>query len=156
MTENAVTIRRAQTRDAEATLVLLKELAEHEESSQHVHVTQHQWENYLHRQDVIIFVAELEGSPVGYASALRRAHLWSGQDIIALDDLYVQARHRNKRIGERLMRAMADLAGHDGLTIRWEVMPTNVQGQRFYSRLGAKLFTKVIASWSPWQYRPTT
>jgi ribosomal protein S18 acetylase RimI-like enzyme len=138
------------------TLRLLKELAKHEESSQHVHVTENQWQEYLHRDDVIVFAAEMDGSLVGYVSALRRPHLWSGRDIVALDDLYVQSLHRNRRIGERLMRAVADLARMDGLTVRWEVLPTNSQGQRFYSRLGAKLFTKVIASWTPEQYGPAT
>lgn len=156
MHASSVTIRRAHSEDAEATLTMLKELAEYEESSKHVQVTPNRWEEYLDRDDVILFIAEAEGSPVGYSSALRRPHLWSGRDIIALDDLYVRASYRNRLVGERLMRAMADLAADEGLTIGWEVLPANLAGQRFYSRLGAKLLTKVIASWTPEQYGSPT
>ncbi|MET4097310.1 GNAT family N-acetyltransferase [Arthrobacter sp. UYCu712] len=152
MAGGPVAIRRAQPRDAEATLTLLKGLAEHEDSSQHVHLTLKQLEEYLHRDDVIIFLAEVDGSQIGYSSALRRTYFWGGSEIIALDDLYVRASHRNKRVGEHLMKAMAGQAAHDGLTVMWEVTPTNVAGQRFYSKLGAKLSTKVIATWTPEHY----
>lgn len=150
--EAQVVIRRADADDAPATLTMLKELAHHEDSAEHVHVTPDRWAQYLRREDVIVLLAEQDGVPVGYTSALRRAHLWSGRDILALDDLYVRATHRNRRVGERLMRAMAAHAAADGLTIRWEVLPSNSSGRRFYERLGARLFTKVIASWTPEQY----
>ncbi|OKI53559.1 hypothetical protein A6A27_32670 [Micromonospora sp. CB01531] len=50
------------------------------------------------------------------------------------------------------MLALARIAADDGLVICWEVQPENAGAQRFYRRLGAGLFTKVIAGWRPESY----
>ena len=57
-----------------------------------------------------MLLAERDGGPVGYVSAVRRLHLWTGGDVLALDDLYVRPGHRDAGIGRRLMAALAALA----------------------------------------------
>ena len=147
-------IRRAGPDDAPVVDILVREIADHEGDSEHVTVTVERWRTLLGRADVTVLLAERAGEPLGYVSAQRRLHLWSGRDILALDDLYVRAQARDGGVGRELMTALARCAAADRLTIRWEVKPDNVAAQRFYRRLGARLFTKVIAGWRPESYLP--
>ena len=84
---------------------------------------------------------------VDVASMVRELHLWTGGDVLNLDDLYVRPGHRDAGVGRRLMTALADLAAPDGLLVRWGMEPDNVDAQRFYRRLGATLRPKVLAAW---------
>jgi ribosomal protein S18 acetylase RimI-like enzyme len=148
----AVTIRRAIPDDARTVAAMVREIAAHEGHSDQVHVIEAQWRALLARADVIVLLAEREGSSIGYVSAVRQLHLWSAGDILALDDLYVRPGHRDGGVGQQLMGAMAAIARPDQLTIRWGVEADNVSGQRFYRRLGAALRPKVTATWSPSAY----
>lgn len=149
---DSITIRRAGPNDAPIVDTLVREIAAHEGDSAHVTVTAAGWRNLLGRADVTVLLAERAGEPLGYLSAQRRLHLWTGGDILALDDLYVRAQARDGGVGRELMTALARRAAVDRLTIRWEVKPHNEAAQRFYRRLGATLFTKVIAGWRPENY----
>lgn len=142
-----ISIRRAGPRDAAAVLAMVRELAAHEDSLEHVSVDQGQWHRHLGNPDIVVLLAHRADEPVGYVSALRRPYLWGGCDLLALDDLYVRERARNAGVGGRLMRGMAEAASRDGLLVRWEVQPDNAAGLRFHARLGARLFNKTIASW---------
>ncbi|WP_406075250.1 GNAT family N-acetyltransferase [Micromonospora sp. NBC_01638] len=151
---DTIHIRRAGPDDAPLVDTLVREMAAHEGDSAHVTVAAEGWRELLGRADVMVLLAERAGESLGYVSAQRRLHLWSGGDIFALDDLYVRAEGRDGGVGHRLMTALARYAAADRLTIRWEVKPDNEAAQRFYRRLGATLFTKVIAGWRPESYLP--
>ncbi len=146
-------MRHATPEDAEVVHAMVRELAAHEDSLEHVLVGVPEWRGLLARTDVTVLIAEHEGEVIGFASTLRRLHVWSGGDLLALDDLYVRRDHRDKGVGSRLMSAVARLAaGHD-LPVVWGVRLDNHAGQRFYARLGATLSTKMTASWTPERYR---
>jgi ribosomal protein S18 acetylase RimI-like enzyme len=85
-------------------------------------------------------------------SAVRQLHLWTGGDVLALDDLYVRPGCRDAGVGRRLMGALAALAAPEQLLIRWGMEADNVGAQRFYRRLGATLRPKVLAAWTPAAY----
>jgi GNAT superfamily N-acetyltransferase len=106
----------------------------------------------LERPEVIVLLAECDGEPVGYVSALRQLHLWTGGDVLGLDDLYVRPGHRDAGAGRRLMAALAGLAAPEQLLIRWGMEVDNVDAQRFYRRLGATLRPKILAAWTPAAY----
>lgn len=142
-----VDVRRAGPDDAETVLTMVREIAAHEGDVTDVASDLPTWTAMLARPEVVVLVAERDGLPVGYVSAVRRLHLWLGTDILALDDLFVRAGHRDAGVGRLLMRALGALA--DGMLIRWEVQEDNVAAQRFYRRLGATLRRKVIAFWRP-------
>jgi ribosomal protein S18 acetylase RimI-like enzyme len=89
-------------------------------------------------------------------SALRRLHLWTGTDVIALDDLYVREQFRDGGLGERLMVELARLALPEQLTINWGLREDNVHAYRFYARIGSGLHTKVVASWPHAAYSKLT
>jgi ribosomal protein S18 acetylase RimI-like enzyme len=150
VTGGQLTITKAGAADASLVATMVLEIATHEESAAAVLVDEDRWRSMLGRDDVVVLVASDAEGPVGYVSAIQQLHLWSGGDILALDDLWVRERARNRGVGERLMRAITDEAQQRALeVVRWGVECDNVAAQRFYARLGARLHTKVIATWRP-------
>ncbi|MER6579953.1 GNAT family N-acetyltransferase [Nonomuraea sp. NPDC001023] len=141
------TIRRATPEDAAIVHDLMRGLAEHQGQSSAVTVGVEDLERLLARPEITYLIAERSGRAVGYVSWLERISFWSGQDYLALDDLYVTGSERGDGVGEQLMQAVAEAA--DGKVIRWEVGEANVAAQRFYARIGATLTTKKICRWQP-------
>lgn len=148
-----VHIRPATAADAAALNDMVRELADHEGNLEHVRVGADGWRELLARPDVAVLIAEDETGALGFTSTVRRIHLWTGGDLLALDDLYVRPGHRDRGVGGQLMSAVAHLAAEDDLLVQWGVRLDNHAGQRFYARLGATLNTKMTASWAPAQYR---
>ncbi|MGY1806343.1 GNAT family N-acetyltransferase [Blastococcus sp. SYSU D00669] len=148
----SLTIRPAGPDDAPEVAAMVREIAEHEDQSAHVHVDEALWRTLLGRPDVTVLLAERDGAAVGYVSAVRRLHLWTGGDVLALDDLFVRPGCRSGGVGRRLMTALAAVAAPERLLITWGVEPENTDAQRFYRRLGARLRPKVLAAWSPEAY----
>ena len=146
------TIRLATVEDARDIDAMVRELATHENTLDEVRVTAETWRLFLSRPDVTVFIATARGEAVGFVSTVRRLHVWSGGDILALDDLYVRPGHRDKGIGTLLMNAVAALASCEDLLVIWGARPDNYSGHRFYSRLGATLCTKTTAAWTPEAY----
>jgi ribosomal protein S18 acetylase RimI-like enzyme len=145
--ESIVDVRRAGPEDAETVLTMVREIAAHEGDASDVVSDLAAWKAMLARPEVVVLVARRDGHPAGYVSAVRRLHLWLGEDILVLDDLYVREGFRDAGVGRLLMLQLAALA--DGTLIRWEMREDNHAAQRFYRRLGASLRTKVIACWRP-------
>ncbi|MGY1693702.1 MULTISPECIES: N-acetyltransferase family protein [unclassified Geodermatophilus] len=152
MSPPATAIRRATPADAATVAAMVREIAAHEDQAEHVHVTDERWQQLLGRPDVLVLLAERDGAAVGYVSAVRRLHLWTGGDVLDLDDLYVRPGCRDGGVGRRLMAALAALAAPEQLLVRWGVEADNVDAQRFYRRLGATLRPKVVAAWTPAAY----
>ena len=151
-TTTTITTRRATDADAAEVAAMVREIADHEDQAAHVHVDEAGWRTLLARPDVVVLLAEDGGAAVGYVSAVRQLHLWTGGDVLNLDDLYVRPGHRDAGVGRRLMAALAALAAPDELLIRWGMEPDNVDAQRFYRRLGATLRPKVLAAWPATAY----
>ncbi|MGK5114975.1 MULTISPECIES: N-acetyltransferase family protein [unclassified Geodermatophilus] len=147
-----ITVRRASPADAGDVAAMVGEIAAHEDQTAHVHVDVEQWRTLLARPEVTVLLAERGRAPVGYVSAVRQLHLWSGGDVLALDDLYVRPGHRDAGVGRALMAALAAVAAPEQMLIRWGMEVENVDAQRFYRRLGATLRHKVTAAWTPAAY----
>jgi ribosomal protein S18 acetylase RimI-like enzyme len=147
-----ITIRRATPADAADVAAMVAEIAAHEDQAAHVHVDVDQWRALLARSEVTVLLAERAGQAIGYVSAVRQLHLWTGGDVLNLDDLYVRPGHRDGGVGRQLMAALAALAAPEQLLIRWGMEVDNVQAQRFYRRLGATLRPKILAAWAPDAY----
>ena len=152
-TTDDVAIRRATGADAATVHTLVLEIAAHEGSVDQVHVTPSGWGSLLERGDVVVLLAERAGRAVGYTSAVRRLHLWTGADVLAVDDVYVRPGERSAGVGRRLLTAMATIAEPEEWTLAWGVEPDNARAQWFYTRLGATLRDKVVAVWTPAAYR---
>ena len=142
-----ISIRRATPDDASTVHGLIRGLGEHQDQAWGVTVTVPRLEGILTRSDVTYLIAERDGQAVGYVSWLERISFWSGEDYLALDDLYVSAAERGRGVGEQLMQAVAEAA--QGKLIRWEVAEAYEAAQRFYTRIGATLVSKKIGRWQP-------
>ncbi|WP_336210716.1 GNAT family N-acetyltransferase [Nonomuraea sp. LPB2021202275-12-8] len=141
-----VTIRPAIPADATTLRALMRELATHQGQASDVVVSADRLRDLLSsRSDIGYLIAERADRAIGYVSWVERVSLWSGQDYLALDDLYVSTSERSTGVGTQLMHALADASS--GRTIRWEVAEANQAAQRFYQRLGASIFTKKICRW---------
>jgi ribosomal protein S18 acetylase RimI-like enzyme len=142
-----LSVRRGGPDDATSLHRLMSELADYQGASDGLTVSPTRLAELLARPEVCYLIAEDDGRPVGYVSWVQRIHLWSGEDILAVDDVYVTCGMRSQGVGELLMKAAALQA--DGRLLRWEVGEHNVHAQRFYGRLGATLTTKKICRWRP-------
>jgi GNAT superfamily N-acetyltransferase len=148
-------VRSAVPEDAELVDTLVRELADHQDEGKYVTVTVERWRELLADDAVTVLLAEHEGEPAGYVSAVRRIHLWTGREVLGLDDLYVREHFRGAGVGELLMVELArEAALPDRLTITWGMRTSNEGAQRFYARLGATLNTKVLAAWPYDAYAP--
>lgn len=145
-------VRAATPDDADTVLTLVHEIAAHQDQTEAVTIDAARWHQLLGRPDVTVLLAEAGHEPVGYVSAVRRLHLWSGRDVLALDDLYVRPGHRDQGVGLLLMHELSRHA--DGTTITWGVQPDNHAAIRFYQRLGATAYDKVVCAW-PTARQPT-
>ena len=101
----AVVIRRATPADATEVAAMVREIAAHEDQAAHVHVPDEQWHGLLQRPEVVVLLAERHGAPVGYVSAIRQLHLWTGGDVLIrrggeVDN--IDARRFSHRLGATL------------------------------------------------------
>lgn len=145
-----VDIRSGEPRDVDAVLRLMRALAEHEGLSEFFALNSeslHQCCFGLPRR-VELFVAEVEGRIVGYATCMFQFSPWLGVDYLFLDDLYVCDDARGLGIGSRLMRHVGAFALERGIGVRWHVELENHSAQKLYRALGAELRDKWIAYWS--------
>jgi GNAT superfamily N-acetyltransferase len=93
-------------------------------------------------------VAEDDQGLIGFVSYTIDFAIWTGGDVIRVDDVFVRARARGSGAGTRLMLRIAELALAGGMTCRWEIEPVNLGAQHFYGTLGVDLREKVVARWS--------
>lgn len=147
-----VHIRAAEARDVPALLAMMRALATHEGSAQHLHTDAER----LHRDGFGpqprfgAFLAEIDGVAVGFVTYAINYSIWVGADVIALDDLYVDPTVRSSGLGAQLMQAVAAKCRQDGCAhIRWTVELSNRRGIAFYERLGATVRAKGLCIWTP-------
>jgi ribosomal protein S18 acetylase RimI-like enzyme len=125
--------------------MLVRELAAQQGATDGVTTTVGRWRELLADDGIDVLIALDRGEPVGYVSGARRLHLWTGREIMAIDDIYVRPAARGRGIGTELMRSMSER--QVGRPLRWEMDEANLPGQAFSLDLGARLRRRVIA-WS--------
>lgn len=92
-------------------------------------------------------VAEDDKGLVGFVSYTIDFAIWSGGDVIRIDDVFIRERARKSGVGRRLMLRIAELALAGNMTCRWEIEPANLGAQYFYGRLEVDLREKIVARW---------
>lgn len=82
-------------------------------------------------------IAEAEGTFAGFCLTFPSFSTWRGQRGLYVQDIYVDARFRGRRIGETLLRAAARRGRSRGARyLRLSVDVDNVRAQAFYQRIG--------------------
>lgn len=93
-------------------------------------------------------VAEDDTGLIGFVSYTIDFAIWTGGDVIRIDDVFIRERARKSGVGRRLMLRIAELALAGNMTCRWELESSNLGAQYFYGRLGVDLREKMVARWS--------
>ena len=89
--------------------------------------------------DFFSFIAEADGKVAGMIVYYFLPYTATNRPSMYIKELYVDEKLRGLKMGELLMKAVAEEAKkHDCFSIRWTVAPWNKDGMRFYERLGAK------------------
>jgi GNAT superfamily N-acetyltransferase len=97
----------------------------------------------LRRHESVIFIAESDGTPVGFTQLFPSFSSGAAARIFILNDLFVAPDARRKGVGKALLHAAAQFARAQGavrLTLSTEV--TNKSAQALYETEGWKLQTE--------------
>lgn len=131
-----VSLRKARREDFSTIILLIREFAAFQNSSEKVNTSTQQLIGDEKLFQCLVAVNP-EQQIIGFASYFFAYFSWSGK-ALWLDDLYIQAPYRNLGIGKRLFSAVKDIAiGEKCHTLRWQVSKWNTQAIAFYVKSGA-------------------
>ena len=139
------TIRKAEKKDAQSILDLIKHLAAFEKEPEAVEVTLEEIENDGFGDHPLFqtLLAEKEGEIVGMALYYYRYSTWKGKTI-HLEDLIVYEHMRKQNIGSALYDAVLKQAYKENVRrVEWVVLDWNTPARDFYINSGAK----ILAGW---------
>ncbi len=88
-------------------------------------------------------IAELDGTPAGFALFFTSYSTWRGHHGIRLEDLYVSPKFRGQGIGKALLRHLAQIAVAEGCPrLEWDVLAWNQPAIDFYHAQGAVMLNE--------------
>lgn len=135
-----ITLRRATKEDCPRLLELIKELAVYEKAPDEVTVSlEHFIESGFGERPVWwAFVAEEQGTILGFALYYIRYSTWKGQAMY-LEDILVTEQSRGKGIGKILMDRLIEEAKEKKFNrILWQVLEWNEPAINFYKKYNAE------------------
>ncbi len=127
---------------------MILELAEFENLSDQVAVTEEALAHALFGPDAIVYDSVVEdgnGGLAGHALWYRTFSTFLGRPGIWLEDLYVRPEYRRQGHGAALLGHLRDLT--DG-RLEWEVLEWNAPAMDFYQRHGAR----PMAGWTRFRW----
>ncbi|HEV7272212.1 GNAT family N-acetyltransferase [Pseudoxanthomonas sp.] len=136
----AITLRPATRADIPQILAFIRGLAEYERLAHEAVATPALLETHLfgERPAAEVVIAEVDGTPAGFALFFVSFSTFLGRPGLYLEDLFVLPDHRGLGLGKRLMVHLARLAVSRGYgRFEWSVLDWNEPAIRFYRRLGA-------------------
>ena len=90
-----------------------------------------------HAFECLVYV--VEDKLVAFAHYMKMPRALSGKDIGFLDDLFVDTEHRGKRIGEKLLARLKQIAeDSDWDFVRWISRQSNTSANKLYQRIAEK------------------
>jgi GNAT superfamily N-acetyltransferase len=136
----SIRTRPATIDDVPAVLGFIRALAEYEKLSHAVGATEELLREHLFgpRPSAEVILAELEGSPVGFAAFFQTFSTFVGQPGIWLEDILVLPEHRGLGVGRILLREVARVAfERNAGRLEWSVLDWNTPAIEFYRKVGA-------------------
>jgi GNAT superfamily N-acetyltransferase len=137
---SGTTMRGAVPADVPLILQFITELAEYEQLANEVRATPERLHQALFgvRPAAEVVIAEVDGTPAGFALFFHNFSTFLGLPGIYLEDLFVRPPFRGRGIGRRLLGHLADVAVARGCgRLEWAVLDWNVPAIGFYRKLGA-------------------
>jgi GNAT superfamily N-acetyltransferase len=135
-------IRAAEPRDLRAIVQLIGELAEFENLTHLLEVTQDSLAPHLFGDEPVAecLVGEIDGEVVAFALFYKNFSTFLSKPGLYLEDLYVRPAHRRSGLGRALLIELARLACERGYgRFDWTVLDWNEDAIRFYEKLGAEV-----------------
>jgi GNAT superfamily N-acetyltransferase len=136
-----IRIRPATPDDVPQILTFVRELAEYEREPAAVVATEPMLSEALfgERPWAETAIAEVDGTPVGFALFFHNFSTWTGRPGIYVEDLYVSPAARGGGVGKALLRHVAGLALDRGCArLEWAVLDWNQPAIDFYRAIGAQ------------------
>ena len=91
------------------------------------------------RPDAEVIMAELDGTPAGFALFFHNFSTFLGRRGLYLEDLFVKPEYRGNGIGRELLSRLAAIAVERGCgRFEWSVLNWNESAIALYEALGAK------------------
>jgi len=147
-----ITIRNAVSDvDLTAAYALIAALADHENARRYLRISETAFvEGAASRPPRFhVMVAEAQGDIVGAMTYTSRFHIWSGTDVLILDDLYVAPAARGQGVGSQFLNAIGQIAKKRNLPVKWQVNTDNEDAIRLYKRIGANYSERGVCFWLP-------
>jgi len=135
-----LSIRPATVEDVKLLRNLIRELAEFENELDQVQITEADLarDGFGPQPKFHVLLAYWEQEPAGYALFFDFYSTWRGPQMF-LEDLFVRAAFRGRKIGKSLLAEVASIAERKGCHgMRWEVLDWNRSAVDFYKSLGAE------------------
>ena len=133
-------IRKAERKDCEEMMKLIKELAVYEKAPDEVTVSLEHFEASGFGENPVwgAFVAEFEKKIVGMALYYIRYSTWKGQRLY-LEDLIVTESFRGKGLGKILFDKLIEFGKEKNYSgMMWQVLDWNEPAINFYKKYNAK------------------
>ena len=133
-------IRFATAADTTAILGFIRDLAEYEKLAHECVATEEQLRATLFgaRPGAEVVIADLAGSPVGFALFFQSYSTFLAKPGMYLEDLFVRPVARGKGVGRALLSALAKIAiDRNYGRFEWAVLDWNEPAIRLYRSLGA-------------------
>jgi GNAT superfamily N-acetyltransferase len=143
--QGVITIRRGTAADLDAVIELIRGLADFEKLPGPDAAAAERFKaDFTHQPPRFELQVAQEGAVVtGYALYFMTYSTFLARPSLYLEDLYVRPESRGHGIGERLLRALAQVAKERGCgRFEWTVLDWNVRAQSFYRSLGAAIMTE--------------
>lgn len=141
--QNNIQIRQASKADVTSIAALIKELAEYEELSHAVTMTEADLLRYGFSDDPAqnvykCLLAEQEGNVVGFALYYLTYSTFLGKPGLYLEDIFVRPAARGCGAGKQLFNAlMKEIIDKDYGRFEWQVLDWNQSAIDFYDKVGA-------------------
>lgn len=144
-------IRPAVKADAAGCYDLVRRLAEFEELDDYLHIDEATFIEaaFGDQPQFEIMVAEMDGQIAGVVTYFHRFHIWFGEKMIEIDDLFVRPSARGRGIGRKLLLAIGHMGRSEGVHVKWTVTTTNVRTIHMYRRMGVDYNPRGLCIWSP-------
>jgi len=136
----SIAIRPATIADVPIIRQFIIELAEYEKLGDEAVATEDDLRAALfgERQDAEVLMAEVDGTPGGFALYFHNFSTFLGRRGLYLEDLYVRPALRGRGVGRALLARLAALALERGCgRFEWSVLDWNEPAIGFYRSLGA-------------------
>jgi GNAT superfamily N-acetyltransferase len=136
-----ITIRKGVSKDLPATLGLIKELADFENSKDQVTITLEDLEKdgFGETPSYRFLVAEEKNKIIGLSFFWIRYSTWKGK-FLFLEDFVIKKEYKRQGIGSKLFEATINICKKENLNgMTWQVLDWNTPAIKFYKKYTADI-----------------